>query len=251
MSRAYIDRHTRAFKCGHPKCTQSFGCASDCTEHEITIHLMHSGPHIDSHPPPISKPPYFQDEPNSSGFEGWYTTAPVPGKVAFDTEQIGFEDSKQLCPVAPLQYPIRWDPNSQLATNDFVRPYEYTSSNNPISAGMSATIMRLLRWPVLITHELVDLHDCTTLSKSVQLPTPDTSYDENQVLSGRKEDSQTSSTINSLGIQGIYLNLKWSTLEPKGSENVQECSIEPPETAASLVRLSHSWHTQCYPLIYA
>ena len=72
--------------------------------------------------------------------------------------------------------------------------------------------MRLLRWPVLIIYKLVDLYDCTTLSKPIQLPTPYTLYNEMQVLLGREEDSQTLLTINSLNILGKYLNLKWSTL---------------------------------------
>jgi len=87
-------------------------------------------------------------------------------------------------------------------------------------AGMSVTIMRLLRWPVLIIYKLVDLYNYTTLSKPVQLPTPNTLYNEKQVLLGR--DLQTLLIINSLSILGISLNLKWSTLELKKSEKLQD-----------------------------
>ena len=87
-------------------------------------------------------------------------------------------------------------------------------------AGISVTIIRLLRWPVLITHKLVDSYNYTTLSKPVQLPTPNTLYNKKQVLLGR--DSQTLLTINSPSILGIFPNLKRLTLEPKESKKSQD-----------------------------
>ena len=52
-------------------------------------------------------------------------------------------------------------------------------------AGMSTTIIHLLKWPVLIIYKLVDLYNYTTLSKPVQLPTFNTLYNKKQVLLGR------------------------------------------------------------------
>jgi len=69
--------------------------------------------------------------------------------------------------------------------NDLVQPYKYTLNNNSIVAGMFATIIRLLRWPVLIIYKLVDLHDYITLSKPIQLSTFNTLYNKKQVLLGR------------------------------------------------------------------
>ena len=102
------------------------------------------------------------------------------------------------------------------------RPYKYTLSNNSIVAGMSATIMRLLRWLVLIIYKLVDPYNYTTLSKPIQLPTPNTLYNKKQVLLGREEDLQTLLTINSLNILGIFLNFRRLTLEPIESKKSQD-----------------------------
>jgi len=99
---------------------------------------------------------------------------------------------------------------------------EYTLSNNSIIASMSTTIMHLLKWPVLTIYELVDLHDYTTLSEPIQLPTPDTLYDEKQVLLGCEEDLQTSLIINSLSIPKIFPNFKPSTLELKEFKKLQD-----------------------------
>ena len=122
-----------------------------------------------------------------------------------------FKDLKQFCLVVLLQDLIRRDPNFQLAMNDLARPYKYTLSNNSIVAGMSITIMRLLRQLVLIIYKLVDPHNYTTLSKPVQLPTLNTLYNEKQVLLNREED---------------FLNIGQPTLKPIESKKSQNIVLQ-------------------------
>ena len=167
---------------------------------------------------------HFQDKPNSLGFKGQCIIVPVLEMVEFNTKKIEFKDLNQFYTIAPLQDPIRRDPNSQLAINNLIWPYKYTLSNNSIITSIFATIIRLLRQPVLIIYKLVDLYNYTTLSKFIQLPTPNTLYNEKQVLLGR--DLQTLLIINSLSILGIFLNLKRPTLELKKSKKSQNIVLQ-------------------------
>ena len=190
MSRVYIDQYIRAFKCEYLKYIQLFRCASDFKKHDIIVYLMHSGLKIEKLIAIESlgkrigvvcrdtaaytiyiMQDHSQDKLNSLGFEEQCIIVLVP-----EIEE--FKDLNQFYFIAPLQDPIRQDLNSQLVTNDLARPYKYTLSNNSIVAGMSATIIHLLRWPVLIIYKLVDPHNYTTLSKPVQLPTSNTLYNK-------------------------------------------------------------------------
>jgi len=100
--KVYIDRHIRAFKCEHPKCIWSFGCASDLKKYNIAVHLVHSGLKVEKLAAIESLSRYIgvvcrdiaayttyimqdhsQDKLNSLGFKEWYTTAPVPEMEEF------------------------------------------------------------------------------------------------------------------------------------------------------------------------